>query len=302
VNKKKGKNTPPTNQDTGHEAPKTYTGPGESPSWTGELSGNWTRNIAGIGSSLVALVHDGETPVLQLANLHGDIVATALDSETSKSLASTIKEPGEYGVPTTEAPSKYSWLGAHQLPTTLPSGVIAMGARSYIPQLGRFLQTDPVSGGSANQYAYTYGDPVNSFDPSGEYTAELSSFAAAGAEQAAKEGVERKQAEEAAREEAERKAAEADEQAFYVFGSEGEEEWWEWEEEGEWEYASYHQGNDAEHSTGPTISLHDGTTLAGASNEDSSNEGLESKVPRQCLTAFESVDDVSEGCIRYLGL
>ncbi len=52
-------------------------------------------------------------------------------------------------------------------PTELPSGVIAMGARSHVPQLGRYLQPDPVPGGSADAYAYVFGDPVNSSDPSG---------------------------------------------------------------------------------------------------------------------------------------
>jgi hypothetical protein len=48
--------------------------------------------------------------------------------------------------------------------------MIAMGARSYIPQLGRFEQSDPQSGGSENSYAYAFGDPVGSADPSGEST------------------------------------------------------------------------------------------------------------------------------------
>jgi hypothetical protein len=39
-----------------------------------------------------------------------------------------------------------------------------------VPQIGRFLQTDPVSGGSANAYAYGFGDPVDETDLSGEYT------------------------------------------------------------------------------------------------------------------------------------
>lgn len=68
-------------------------------------------------------------------------------------------------------PHKYSWLGADQLPTELATGIISVGARSYIPQIGRFLQEDPVEGGSANAYSYTYGDPINTADPSGDYTA-----------------------------------------------------------------------------------------------------------------------------------
>jgi hypothetical protein len=45
-----------------------------------------------------------------------------------------------------------------------------MGARSYIPQLGRFLQPDPSPGGSANAYSYTYGNPLNETDLTGSET------------------------------------------------------------------------------------------------------------------------------------
>jgi hypothetical protein len=42
-----------------------------------------------------------------------------------------------------------------------------MGARQYVPSLGRFLQVDPVAGGSCNDYDYVCGDPVNGFDLDG---------------------------------------------------------------------------------------------------------------------------------------
>ena len=42
-----------------------------------------------------------------------------------------------------------------------------MGARVYIPALGRFAQLDPKVGGSANGYDYVNQDPVNFSDPSG---------------------------------------------------------------------------------------------------------------------------------------
>ncbi len=225
-----------------------YPSPGATtPSWTGELSTNYTRYITGIGGAMVAIQHNGEKPVLQLANLHGDIVATATDSETATEPASSVSEPSEYGVPATEAPPRYSWLGAHELPTTLPSGAIAMGARTYIPQLGRFLQTDPIPGGSADAYAYTQGNPVNEYDLSGEFGGKgLASWAISGAQKLSDE--EAAAYEAAVRAEAERKAAEAAALARAYSGIEGEgfeEEWWpeeEWEEEGGYEEAAYHPG------------------------------------------------------------
>ncbi|MFZ4519511.1 MAG: RHS repeat-associated core domain-containing protein, partial [Microthrixaceae bacterium] len=48
--------------------------------------------------------------------------------------------------------------------------VIGFGSRTYLPALGRFLQRDPVVGGSGNPYAYTDGDPINGHDTSGNFT------------------------------------------------------------------------------------------------------------------------------------
>jgi RHS repeat-associated protein len=187
-----------------------YAGEGDAPAWTLEsTSGRWTRNIDGIGSGLAAIQHSSEAPVLQVVNLHGDIVATAAINETETKLLST-NAPTEYGVPSTTSPPKYGWLGGDARSTELPSGVIAMGARSYVPQLGRFLQEDPVEGGSANAYAYTFGDPVNSADPSGEYTATVEEWAYLGSEAAAGEAVEAREAELAAIKAAEEAAARAE--------------------------------------------------------------------------------------------
>jgi hypothetical protein len=42
-----------------------------------------------------------------------------------------------------------------------------MGSTSTNPLLGRFLQTDPVAGGSANAYDYVGQDPINGYDLDG---------------------------------------------------------------------------------------------------------------------------------------
>ena len=53
------------------------------------------------------------------------------------------------------------------------SGLYYLRARMYDPRTGRFTQTDPVSGQlgdaqSLHRYAYSWNDPVNLADPSGE--------------------------------------------------------------------------------------------------------------------------------------
>jgi RHS repeat-associated protein len=45
---------------------------------------------------------------------------------------------------------------------------VQMGARVYIPSLGRFLQVDPVDGGTLNGYVYV-ADPINASDYNGRW-------------------------------------------------------------------------------------------------------------------------------------
>jgi RHS repeat-associated protein len=62
------------------------------------------------------------------------------------------------------------WLGSKQRLTEHETGtptLLEMGARAYSPATGRFLETDPIEGGSANDHDYVDGDPVNGFDLAG---------------------------------------------------------------------------------------------------------------------------------------
>jgi RHS repeat-associated protein len=89
-----------------------------------------------------------------------------LDGELESTLKATFSHD-EFGNPTSGSAGRYAWLGGKQRRTELPSGVIQMGARSYVPSLGRFLTPDPVFGGSANPYDYANQDPINNYDLDG---------------------------------------------------------------------------------------------------------------------------------------
>ncbi|HKY15822.1 MAG TPA: RHS repeat-associated core domain-containing protein, partial [Microthrixaceae bacterium] len=65
----------------------------------------------------------------------------------------------------------YGWLGQHKRGLEHSPGLhptIEMGARPYNPDLGRFLQIDPIEGGSANDYDYCNADPINCTDLDGQ--------------------------------------------------------------------------------------------------------------------------------------
>lgn len=70
-------------------------------------------------------VLNGGTPMLQLTNLHGDIIATASTSEVESKFI-PANETSEYGVPRTTVTEKHSWLGADEVPAELPTGIISM--------------------------------------------------------------------------------------------------------------------------------------------------------------------------------
>jgi RHS repeat-associated protein len=144
-----------------------YAGSSDSPSWIDEGESKWSRSIAALGGSLGAIQTSEGEVTLQLADMHGDVVATAdVDPEATELLST--QQFDEYGNPKGESTPKFGWLGSKLRRTELPSGVIQMGKRSYVPALGRFLSVDPVKGGSANAYEYAAGDPVNNLDLTGE--------------------------------------------------------------------------------------------------------------------------------------
>ena len=116
---------------------------------TCEAGGKWTRDIPGIDGTLTASQQGGsaggETPILQLHDLQGNVVATIRDKTGETKLESTYNST-EFGVPNGgKEPPKLAWLGAGGIERSLASGVITEGATSYVPQIDRALQTEEVA-------------------------------------------------------------------------------------------------------------------------------------------------------------
>lgn len=143
---------------------------GDSPAFAMGADNVVTQRFMGLaGGAMVTKQASGD--VWSYPNVHGDVVATANAAGAKQGTTVSYDPFGQsVGVPD-NAPSNldYGWLGQPQRPTEHAgaSTLVEMGARPYSPAAGRFLQRDPVEGGSANDYDYTNGDPVNGSDLNG---------------------------------------------------------------------------------------------------------------------------------------
>lgn len=121
-----------------------YTGPGEALSWTSESSEKWSRNVPGIDGALDAIQSSTGTTTLQIHDLQSNIVGQVGTSETETKLLASFNNT-EFGVPAGgKTPAKYAWLGAGGVSTAFETGITSEGGASYVPQLGRRIQTASV--------------------------------------------------------------------------------------------------------------------------------------------------------------
>lgn len=132
----------------------------------------WERYIADVDGSQLATVSDGGSVGWELSDLHGDVVATASGSGSAPTSGSAFDEFGNrtasVGTPVAKG-LRHAWLGGYGKGSAFTAGgLIHMGVRVYNPAIGRFLQVDPVEGGSANTYDYVDQDPVNELDLAGD--------------------------------------------------------------------------------------------------------------------------------------
>lgn len=128
---------------------------GELDTWGNVL----TRHVPGPGLDMpVASLLSGGLRYQQLADERGSVIGL-----TNASAAVTgFNIYDEYGIG--QASDRFQYTGQ----VFMAPGLYNYRARAYAPQMGRFLQSDPMGySAGMNTYAYVGGDPVNRVDPDG---------------------------------------------------------------------------------------------------------------------------------------
>ncbi|TWH72141.1 intein/RHS repeat-associated protein [Modestobacter roseus] len=166
-----------------------YDSDSDSPAWIAEdasLPDEITRFVDGLDGNLAVQTGKSGARVLQLVDLHGDVMTTVpiRDGEATADWAGLKHQAADEFGNTTDlttgaavesngaAPGKdgrYGWLGGKQRSADALAGVLLMGVRLYDPGTGRFWSVDPSPGGNATAYDYCTADPVNCTDLDGNW-------------------------------------------------------------------------------------------------------------------------------------
>jgi RHS repeat-associated protein len=127
----------------------------------------WVLTVRGAGGLPVASITPSASGSATVAAYyHHDVMgSTVAATEPGYSGAAMVFNYSDFGVPGAGSGLSYTYAGYRYDAET---GLYYVNARYYNPNLGRFLQTDPIGlQGGTNLYAYVGNDPINLIDPSG---------------------------------------------------------------------------------------------------------------------------------------
>jgi RHS repeat-associated protein len=161
-----------------------YTASGDTPDFVRDVNWNVLEKNLELPGGVLLTIRPQQTGNAQkqysLPNIHGDVLLTTDAAGTNTSNGNGPASTFTYDpfgnilsgstLPSNADHASYGYVGQHEKLTeseyaTTP---MQMGARVYIPGIGRFLQVDPEEGGTPNNYVYP-PDPINDFDLTGNF-------------------------------------------------------------------------------------------------------------------------------------
>ena len=149
-----------------------YLGSGDAADFVTTTGGALVEASSTLPDGVLLTWRTGSGSVWSYPNIGGTVAAVANQSGVKQGGTFGYDPDGNtLGTPVDNAADKldYGWHGEAQRPVETAAGLlpmIEMGARQYLPDLGRFIEVDPVEGGNPNDYSYVI-DPIDGSDLDG---------------------------------------------------------------------------------------------------------------------------------------